>query len=139
MRFIGLIVVAILACGSAAFGQRHSGDVLINSGFQMRPADTPAKVARLRAFPPGKFVARKTKTGQTYYIYAEPSPCRCAYVGTPAAMANYRAKWNELAALPDQPAGRLRGQQFVENEMIHDMQGDDEESDFDNDAFNPGF
>ena len=138
MRFIGLTIIALLACGAAALGQ-HSGDVLINSGFQMRPADTPDKVARLRAFPPDKFVARKTKTGQVYYIYAEPSPCVCAYVGSQAAMDSYRSRWNAMAALPDQPAGRLRGQQFVENEMIHDMQNDDAESDFDYGAFHPGF
>ena len=138
MRLNGLIVVLVLAGVVETLGQ-HSSNIMINSGFVMRAADTPAKLARLRSFPKDKFVARKTATGQTYYIYADPDLCVCAYVGTPQAMASYRAKWNEAVGAPDASGGALRGRQFAEGEMIHDMMTDDAESDFDYNAFSPGF
>ena len=30
------------------------------------------------------------KNGKTYYIYADPNGCRCAYVGTTEAYATFR-------------------------------------------------
>jgi len=57
------------------------------AGFEVRYADTPVKFAHLKRFPPDKLVTR-TRNGKTYYIYADPNICRCAYVGTLAA---YRA------------------------------------------------
>ena len=136
MRSIALVVALLMTWAGDTVGQ-HSVNILINSGFVMRAADTPAKLARLRSFPKDKFVARKTAAGQLYYIYADPDLCVCAYVGTPQAMAAYRDKWNAATVIDPEPSGRLRGQQFADSEMIHDMMGDDMESQFDSEAFAP--
>ena len=136
MRTIGLMVILVIAWAVESTGQ-HSGNILINSGFVARPADTPAKLARLRSFPKDKFVARKTRDGQLYYIYADPDLCVCAYVGTPKAMADYRAKWIATTSVDPEPAGRLRGQQLAEDYLIHDMSMDEENADLDYQSFTP--
>ena len=59
------------------------------SGFKVRFADTPGKLARLRSLPPDKLVTR-TRNGQTIYLYADPKGCRCVYVGTPEAWRTYQ-------------------------------------------------
>ena len=59
------------------------------SGFMVKFADTPEKLAVLRALPPDKLVTRK-RAGKTYYVYADPYGCICAFVGTPAAYAAYQ-------------------------------------------------
>jgi hypothetical protein len=59
------------------------------SGFVVRYADTPDRRAILRSLPPGKLVTR-TKAGKTYFVYADPAGCNCAYVGTPRAYRTYQ-------------------------------------------------
>jgi hypothetical protein len=136
MRWIGLLVVLVLVWVGETAGQ-HSANIMINSGFVMRAADTPAKLERLRSFPKDKFVARKTRDGRLYYIYADPDLCVCAYVGTPQAMASYREKWNSVAVEDPVRAGRLSGQQLAETELIHDMSMDETNADIDYQAFTP--
>jgi len=58
---------------------------LISSGFNSIAATTPATMARLMSFPANQFLLRQ-KGGRPYYVYADPSACTCAYVGSVAAM-----------------------------------------------------
>jgi hypothetical protein len=98
--FAGTVLVCFLAqpllaiCG---YAQQTTGQLLISSGFNPIAATTPDMVARLNSFPPNRFVLR-SKQGRPYYIYADPSGCGCAYVGTVAAMDKYRANFGALPA-----------------------------------------
>ena len=82
-------------------------------------------VARLNSFPPNRFVLR-SKQGRPYYIYADPSGCGCAYVGTVAAMDKYRASFGAL------PADTLSSGGFTnpEQNMIDSMEKDDAGAEF---------
>jgi hypothetical protein len=54
----------------------------------------------LQALAPHKFVTR-TKDGVRYYIYADATDCKCAFVGYQQAFDNYRAS----LAPPTPPPG----------------------------------
>lgn len=62
---------------------------LEDAGFVARIAQTPEQVARLRAYPPRKFL-RRVKNGRPYYLYIDPDTCKCAFLGSEQAMQNYR-------------------------------------------------
>ena len=64
-------------------------NMFTQSGFEVRVANTPEKRAELQKLPPNKLVTHD-KNGKTYYIYADPNGCRCAYVGSAEAYANFR-------------------------------------------------
>ena len=102
MRCIAIgcfVLVGATIFGAAQAQQRAVDRNLITAGFVMRPADTPGKMKRLQALTPYKFAAR-TKDGVRYYIYPDPSDCKCAFVGYQQAFDNYR---NMLAPPPPPP------------------------------------
>ena len=68
------------AVASCAASVREKEDMLAAAGFRLRPADTPQRVAALTALPPHRFV-RRTVDGRVTYLYADPTVCRCLYVG----------------------------------------------------------
>lgn len=138
MRVPALIVLLCLASGHHAAGQHATRSVLITAGFKPSAADTPEKLARLKVFPMDKFVARKTKAGLPYYIYADPHGCVCAYVGDQKAM-DYVILWRRGLLSSDQMGHPPSGGTSLESEMIHDMRGDDAENEYDYEAFHPGF
>jgi hypothetical protein len=87
------MIMAILSGGgfaeTAAAQQPVPNNLFTASGFKVKFADTPEKVALLNKLPANKLVTR-TKDGKTYYVYADPAMCRCAYVGTAAAYQTYQ-------------------------------------------------
>ncbi len=104
MRCFGIACYVFAAAAAALLGsaqaqQRTVDRNLIAAGFVMRPADTPGKMKRLQALTPYKFAAR-TKDGVRYYIYPDPSDCKCAFVGYQQAFDTYR---NMLAPPPPPP------------------------------------
>jgi hypothetical protein len=121
--------VASALFAAPAPGQERIDMKLEDAGFIMREADTPAKMERLRSIPARKFVAR-SKAGVRYYVYADPDYCKCALVGTPQALEAYRDMTARTSGsgLPGydpnaQPGPRLGGD-FVEQDMIDDMNAD---------------
>jgi len=86
-RLLVLLVFGLF--GAEAEAQEAKDMLLENSGFVIRPALTPQQLDRLRLLPPGQFIAR-TKNGQRYFLYADPDLCKCVFVGTTLAMANYQ-------------------------------------------------
>ena len=86
------------------------------------------------SFPPNQFLLRK-KGDRPYYVYADPSECTCAYVGSMAAMDKYRASFRAL------PADALSSGGFTnpEQNMINSMDNDDAGAQFNNDVFGPDF
>ena len=126
------VILALLLSRSASNAQQTTGQLLISSGFNPIAATTPAMVARLMSFPKNQFVLRQ-KGGRPYYVYADPSACTCAYVGSVAAMDKYRASFG---ALP--PDTQLSGG-FTnpEQNLINSMNSDDAAAQFNDDVFGP--
>ena len=145
MRCVGLTAIILAAIGGEASAQQvqHSANILINAGFVARAADTPEKLMRLKRFPLHQFASRKTADGRIYYVYADPTLCVCAYVGTQAAMDSYRrlradALGTNWFGVPP-GAGGGGGGVTPTADIIHDMQNDDMENAFNDDVFHPGF
>ena len=113
-----LVMAAILLggfWGPAATQQAVPNNLFTAAGFVVRYADTPEKLAHLRRLPPDKLVTR-TRGGKVYYVYADPSICRCAYVGTPQAYQAYQ-NWS---GGPQLGGGESRGQQMVDEMSVED-------------------
>ena len=93
---VSFVLLALLV-PSTGHAQQTTGQLLISSGFNPIAATTPAMMARLMSFPANRFLLRQ-KAGRPYYVYADPSACTCAYVGSVAAMNKYRASFGALPA-----------------------------------------
>ena len=87
-RLMALLIFGLFGDPAAA-GQEANDMKLEDAGFVVRVADTPAKFDRLRTLPPRKFI-RRVKTGQPYFMYADPDACKCVFVGDADAMKSYR-------------------------------------------------
>ncbi|TMA95483.1 MAG: hypothetical protein E6J77_02330 [Deltaproteobacteria bacterium] len=78
-RFV-VLFAAILAVTGCATTRREEAasteQLLAAAGFQMRPADTPERVAALASMPREKLVVR-SKDGNVVYPYADPEKCHC--------------------------------------------------------------
>ena len=61
---------------------------LLAAGFIQVPADSVEKATKLQKLPPYKLVKRKTN-GPDLYVYADPTNCKCAYIGDPAQYAAF--------------------------------------------------
>jgi hypothetical protein len=120
--FVALL--ALLAFDASSYAQQAMGELLISSGFNPIAATTPNMVSRLMSFPANRFLLRH-KGSQSYYLYADPSGCTCAFVGTIAAMDKYRASFGAL------PADTLSSGSFADPEqnMINSMEQDEAGSD----------
>jgi hypothetical protein len=124
----------LLASSTSGHAQQTTGQLLISSGFNPIAATTPAMTTRLMSLPANQFVLRY-KGGRPYYIYADPTACTCAYVGSVAAMDKYRTSFGAL------PTDTVSSGGFTnpEQNMINSMDQDDAGAQFDNDVFGSGF
>src|SRR5215204_2185637 len=88
-----VFAVCLAACtvdiGSAAAQQSAPNNLFTAAGFLVKYAHTPEEHAFLRRLPYDKLVIRK-RGDKTYYLYADPTICRCVYVGTPRAYQAYQ-------------------------------------------------
>jgi len=131
---VSVILLAQLCAGTRSYAQQSTGQLLISSGFNPIAATTPEMMNRLMSFPPNQFQLRQ-KNGRPYYVYADPSGCTCAYVGSVAAMNKYRASYGAL------PPDTLSAGGFTDPEqnMINSMDNDEASAQFNNDVFGPDF
>lgn len=83
----GLVVVGLAGCASLGAGQTES--LLAAATFNMKLADTPAKLAKLKTLPQNRVVP-VTRNGKLYYIYADATGCQCLYIGNEAAYQQYQ-------------------------------------------------
>ncbi|MBW1780170.1 MAG: hypothetical protein JRL30_05480 [Deltaproteobacteria bacterium] len=84
------LALSLSAC--AAIQNQNAIDterLLAASGFQMRLADNPEKLAHLKALTQRKLVPHKHE-GKLYYVYADATSCQCIYVGNPKAYQRYQ-------------------------------------------------
>ena len=90
IRFSLTPLAALLALtGCASVGAPEKEGQLAAAGFVRMQADTPQKVAKLRALPQNTIVYAQRKKGN-YYIYADAAGCGCALVGNDAAFQQYQ-------------------------------------------------
>jgi hypothetical protein len=122
-RLVYVALIALLTSAASSYAQQSTGQQLISSGFNPIAATTPDMVARLMSFPASQFVSRN-KGGRTYYVYADPSGCTCAYVGSVAAMNKYQARYGALPA-DAMLSGPTGGSTNPEQNMINSMDQDD--------------
>jgi len=132
-----IVFPGLLALSTPSYAQQTTGQQLISSGFNPIAATTPEMVARLMSFPANQFVSRN-KGGRAYYVYADPSGCTCAYVGSVTAMNKYQASFGALPAdaMLSGPSG---GSSSSEQNMINSMEQDDAGAQFNKDVFGPDF
>lgn len=129
-----VVLLAEIHWGARVYAQQSTGQLLISSGFNPIAATTPEMLKRLMSFPPNQFQLRQ-KGGRPYYVYADPSGCTCAYVGSVAAMDKYRASYGAL------PADALSAGGFTDPEqnLINSMDNDGASAQFNSDVFGPDF
>jgi hypothetical protein len=56
-------------------------ELLGTAGFQLKMADTPAKLERVSSIPQKQVVRCRVK-GREVYLWADAAGCRCYYAGT---------------------------------------------------------
>jgi len=93
-RYVVAVVLIVVLAGCAAMRQERARDkenMLAAAGFQMKPADTPKRVAHLQMLTPLKLLPYTRTDGKLLYVYADPKGCNCLYVGDETAYQRYRA------------------------------------------------
>ena len=93
-RYVVAVVLIVVLAGCAAMRQEHARDkenMLAAAGFQMKPANTPNRVAHLQTLTPLKLLPYTRSDGKLLYVYADPKGCNCLYVGDETAYQRYRA------------------------------------------------
>lgn len=92
-----VFVIALALVGCATVEKDTAMDterLLAASGFQMRMADTPQKLDKIKTMAQRKLI-RHQRNGISDYIYADATGCKCLYAGTEKA---YK-KFKDLAAI----------------------------------------
>ena len=120
MQGIWAAVAALILATTASAQQRALDMRLVDAGFKMRPAVSPQQIEHLRRLPPRRFVPQ-TASGRRYYVYADPTDCKCAFVGDEKALQAYR----DMRAGMRQPRpGSGPGGYPTDEILIHDMNED---------------
>jgi hypothetical protein len=83
------MALAVAACATPQQQVAQREDLLAAAGFQVRPADSPHRVAAMKRLPANKFVI-KLANGNPVYLYADPLVCGCVYFGTQQNWDAYR-------------------------------------------------
>jgi hypothetical protein len=108
---LAALAASAALAGCASIGAPEKEGQLAAAGFVQRPADTPAKMAKLQALPQNQIVVAQRK-GHNVYIYADAAGCGCAYIGNDAAYQQYQqirtanniAQMQETTAILNQEA-----------------------------------
>ena len=84
-------ILGIVSVGCAAKKAQTSMNterMLRTAGFELKIADTPEKLERLKGLAQRKIVPYPHE-GKMLYLYADAASCKCVYVGTPEAYQRY--------------------------------------------------
>src|SRR5919106_4860993 len=117
--------IAGLALGAALAGcaaiDRHEAEqteqLLAAAGFEMRSADTPAKLADLQRQQQHKLV-RHERDGETTYVYADAADCKCLYTGDQASYDEFeKLRVQENVASQEMMAAEMNQQAAMNWEM----------------------
>jgi hypothetical protein len=99
-----LMALVFAGCASVQAQRAQSMEAMLSeAGFQIRSADTPEALASLQSLPPRKLLVRSaSEGGESQYAYADPTGCKCLYVGTEAQYQALRKLQQEGAAAAEQ-------------------------------------
>lgn len=85
-----ILGIALTACATTQqTGAINKERMLAASGFQMKLANTPEKMAHLNTLPQRKLVPHQ-KGSEVFYVYADASYCKCIYAGPEKAYQRYQ-------------------------------------------------
>ena len=87
IMFAAVLATALTGCASV--GAADTEAMLAAAQFTMKKADTPVKLAKLKALTQNKIMVH-TKNGKNFYVYADAAQCQCVYIGNEASYQNYR-------------------------------------------------
>ena len=92
LKSIAIItVLGIVLAGCAAMQKSETTDteqMLAAAGFNMRPADTPEKLAHLKTLTQRKLISHE-RGGKVYFVYADADNCKCLYAGNQENYQSY--------------------------------------------------
>jgi len=83
--------LGIALCGCAAKKEQiamNTERMLRTAGFEIKIADTPEKMEKLKGLAQRKIVPYPHE-GEMLYLYADAASCKCVYVGTPDDYQRY--------------------------------------------------
>jgi hypothetical protein len=92
-RIVGIASLTFALTNCAQIRRQDAAQVEVQlsaAGFQMKPADTPEKLAQLEAMPQGK-LQRTWRDGKLYYVFPDAQGCNCFYLGNKGAYDQYQA------------------------------------------------
>lgn len=75
-----LVGITLVACAHQSQDAMSMQRMLAASGFQMKPADTPEKLAHVQGLPQRKITPVQHQ-GQVRYVWADAKYCKCLYTG----------------------------------------------------------
>jgi hypothetical protein len=88
----GTLLLAGTLAGCAAMEAdraRSTESLLAASGFNIKLADTPDKLAHVKTLTQHKLVPHD-KDGKVVYVYADATTCQCVYAGTEEDYQRYQ-------------------------------------------------
>jgi hypothetical protein len=90
---LAAVLASLTGIGACAAIRKQEGlqmdRLLAAAGFQVRPANTPEKLAQLKTLKPLK-VMPKQQGGKPFFVVADPYQCVCLYVGNEKAYDAYQ-------------------------------------------------
>lgn len=88
--FAVMLTIVLAACASTQIKKViRMEKLLMDSGFKMRPADTPEKLAQVKQLPQHKIITHQ-QGDKVLYIYADADHCKCVYAGGKEAYQRYQ-------------------------------------------------
>lgn len=100
-----LALLAATGCAAReareAKADRETEVLLVSSGFNMKMADTPAKLAHLKTLPQ-RTIFKQKKDGRLLYFYADAGICKCLCYGDQTAYKRFgNLAWNQKQTAGD--------------------------------------
>ncbi len=88
--FAATFTVALVGCAAMQKDNTQTTEQTLSAaGFQMKLADTPAKLAQLQSLPQRKLVPQQ-QNGAIRYVYVDAQYCQCVYAGTETNYQEYQ-------------------------------------------------
>ena len=100
---LALLAMIALLGSCAAIEKQNAIDMermLAASGFKMKLADTPKKMAALEKLPQRKLVPQKHEE-KLYFYYADAISCKCLYVGSEKSYQKFQKLANQRKMAQD--------------------------------------
>ena len=88
--FAATFTIALVGCAAIQKDNTQTTEQTLSAaGFQMKLADTPAKLTQLQGLPQRKLVPQQ-QNGAIRYVYVDAQYCQCVYAGTETNYQEYQ-------------------------------------------------